>query len=181
MKKKIGKIEAQIISCLRLDKDKAMTLLYEYYSDSLFMVVNQIINNQENSKDALQETFIKVWQKAKYFNPQKARLYTWLRRIAKHTAIDNIRYYNNTHRNSNKTMSLDENSFLIPSTDVFNIDTIGLYENLAKIQPKYGTIIEAKFLEQFTQRDIAKNTNTPLGTVKARQKIGLRELRKIYC
>lgn len=177
----ISAIEIQIVNYLKVNPDKAIELLYEYYYDSLFVVINKITRNKEKSEDALQETFFTVWLKAGCYNVQKSRLFTWLVGIAKNKAIDSIRYYKRKCQDETNTISLnDENKFLQPITDEFNIDVIGLKENIAKITPKYGTVIEAAFLKEYTQQAIAEHINIPLGTVKARVKIGMRELRKIY-
>lgn len=53
-------------------------------------------------------------------------------------------------------------------------------ENLAKIDPKYREVLEALFFVGLTQQEASEKLDIPLGTIKSRLKIGLRELRKIY-
>ncbi|MDX1315893.1 MAG: sigma factor-like helix-turn-helix DNA-binding protein, partial [Eudoraea sp.] len=46
--------------------------------------------------------------------------------------------------------------------------------------PKYQIVLEALFFQGMTQQEASEELEIPLGTIKSRLKIGLRELRKIY-
>ena len=168
-------IETQIRNFLVTDINKAIKLLYQHYYYALFAVANQILNDEEKSKDVVQETFIVVWLNANNYDFKKSKLYTWLRTIAKNKAIDNLRY-----QKTYNYQRLNDNIYLKPSDSVFNTDVIGLADNVAKLTPKYGTVIEDAFLKEYTRLEIAKRKNIPVSTVKSRVKIGLRELREIY-
>ena len=60
----ITPIERQIIDLLKKGDKRALNLLYENYSNSLYGVILKITINEEIAEDALQETFIKVWKNA---------------------------------------------------------------------------------------------------------------------
>ena len=53
-------------------------------------------------------------------------------------------------------------------------------ENLEKIEHKYHVVLDALFFQGMTQQEASDELNIPLGTIKSRLKIGLRELKKIY-
>ena len=53
-------------------------------------------------------------------------------------------------------------------------------ENLEKIEDKYQIVLDALFFQGMTQQEASDELDIPLGTIKSRLKIGLRELRKIY-
>jgi RNA polymerase sigma-70 factor (ECF subfamily) len=55
-----------------------------------------------------------------------------------------------------------------------------MQENLEKIESKYQIVLEALFFQGMTQQEASDELDIPLGTIKSRLKIGLRELRKIY-
>jgi RNA polymerase sigma factor (sigma-70 family) len=84
-------IEQKIIDLLQKRDQRALNLLYENYSNSLYGVILKITINEEIAEDALQETFIKVWKNSHKYDPKKAKLFTWLFRIARNTAIDKLR------------------------------------------------------------------------------------------
>jgi len=75
-------LEQTIVAYLQNGDKKAIPLLYENYSGALLGVIKKIITDEDLAQDVLQESFIKVWKKSKSYNPDKAKLFTWLYRIA---------------------------------------------------------------------------------------------------
>lgn len=174
---KITPTEQQIINLLK-DKDKrALNLLYKNYSNSLYGVILKITINEEIAKDALQETFIKVWKNAAKYDQSKARLFTWLFRIARNTAIDKLRSFNNRYH---KEIQIETSNVYILPTSGINDDVIDIKKHVATLEKKYKIVLEALFFEGMTQQEASDTLDIPLGTIKSRLKIGLRELRKIY-
>lgn len=170
-------IERHIVSLLAEKDDKAISLLYENYGDTLFGVAYKVVKDGDLAQDVLQESFIKIWKKADTYDASKAKLFTWLFRITRNTAIDKLRSVNNK---SNKEVQIDV-------SDVYNLGVSGIspehldvQENLHKIEEKYRIVLEALFFEGMTQQEASDELDIPLGTIKSRLKIGLRELGKIY-
>lgn len=170
-------IEQQIVQLLKKGDKKAISLLYENYSDSLYGVILKVTINEEIAQDALQETFVKVWKNANKYDSKKAKLFTWLYRIAKNTAIDKLRSFNNRFE---KEVQIDKSNVYILPTANLNQDVLDLKEHLAKLDKKYQDVLNALFFEGMTQQEASDELNIPLGTIKSRLKIGLRELKKVY-
>lgn len=170
-------LDKHITLLLKEKNSKAINLLYENYSNSLFGVIKSIIDNDKIAEDALQETFIKVWKNADKFDPKKAKLYTWLHRIAKNTAIDKVRSFKNKQQKE-----VHNDHILVNNVSSYRInqDTIDLKEHVAKLDPKYQIVLNALYFEGMTQQDASEELEIPLGTIKSRLKIALRELKKIY-
>lgn len=170
-------VEQQIITLLEKGDQRALNLLYENYSDSLYGVILKVTNNEEIAEDALQETFIKVWKNAKKYDSKKAKLFTWLYRIARNTAIDKLRSFNNRFQ---KEVQIDKSNVYILPTMNLNQDVIDLKEHVARLEEKYQIVLKALFFEGMTQQEASDELDIPLGTIKSRLKIGLRELKKVY-
>lgn len=170
-------IEKSIVALLEKGDESALDLLYEYYGDSLYGVILQVTSNEEIAQDALQETFIKVWKNAKKYDSKKAKLFTWLYRIAKNTAIDKLRSFKNRFE---KEVQIDKSDVYILPTASLNQDVIDLKEHVARLEDKYQIVLKALFFEGMTQQEASEDLDIPLGTIKSRLKIGLRELKKVY-
>jgi len=84
-------LEKHIIQLLMDQDEKGMSLLYDYYGDTLLGVAFKVTKDEDLAKDVLQESLIKVWKKIHSYDPKKAKLFTWLFRIIRNTAIDKIR------------------------------------------------------------------------------------------
>jgi len=169
--------EQRIIQLLERKDQYALNLLYEHYSDSLYGVILKVTRNEEVAEDALQETFIKVWKNAHKYDASKAKLFTWLFRIARNTAIDKLRSYNNRHH---KEVQIDKsNVYILPGTTL-NQDVLDIKEHVGRLEEKYQIVLHALFFEGMTQQEASDELEIPLGTIKSRLKIGLRELKKVY-
>lgn len=170
-------VEEHIIQLLEKEDQHAINLLYENYSDSLYGVILKITNNEELAQDALQETFVKVWRNAKKYDSKKARLFTWLYRIARNTAIDKLRSFNNRFH---KEVQIDKSDVYILPTVSLNQDVLDIKEHVTKLEEKYQIVLNALFFEGMTQQEASDELDIPLGTIKSRLKIGLRDLRKLF-
>ena len=108
-------IEKHIVSLLAEKDDKAISLLYDNYGDTLYGVALKVVRDEDLAQDVLQESFIKIWKKADSYDSSKAKLFTWLFRITRNTAIDKLRSVSNK---SDKEVQIDV-------SDVYNLGVNG--------------------------------------------------------
>ncbi|MGC6430153.1 MAG: RNA polymerase sigma factor [Jejuia sp.] len=173
----ISGIEKEIVQLLRKSDKKAITLLYENYADALYGVIRKVITDEETAQDVLQETFIKVWRYAKKYDASKAKLFTWLYRIAYNTAIDKTR---SLKKKNEKEVQIETSAVYKVTTNSLNQDVLDIKKHLGTLDEKYQIVLNALFFEGMTQQEASEELDIPLGTIKSRLKIGLRELKKIY-
>ena len=170
-------LEEHIIAHLKNGDKQAINLLYENYADALLGVIKKVISDDDLAQDVLQETLIKVWKKGKSYNPDKAKLFTWLYRIAYNSAIDKIRSVN---KKSIKEIQIENSNVYKLTTNSLNEDVLDIKKHLNTLDLKYQIVINALFFEGMTQQEASEELDIPLGTIKSRLKIALRELKKIY-
>jgi RNA polymerase sigma-70 factor (ECF subfamily) len=143
----------------------------------LFGVIKKIISDDDTAQDVLQETFVKIWRYAKKYDSSKAKLFTWLYRIAYNTAIDKVRSQKNKKNNE---VQMETSSVYKVTSNELNQDVLDIKKHLSSLDDKYQIVINALFFEGMTQQEASDELDIPLGTIKSRLKIGLRELKKIY-
>ncbi|MFK7813801.1 MAG: RNA polymerase sigma factor [Maribacter sp.] len=170
-------LEKTIVELLQERNEKAISLLYENYGDTLYGVAHKVVRNDELAQDVLQESFVKIWKKSDTYDPSKAKLFTWLFRVTRNTAIDKLRSVNTK---TDKEIQIDVSDVYNLGVETINPDVIDVRENLEKIEEKYQIVLDALFFQGMTQQEASDELDIPLGTIKSRLKIGLRELRKIY-
>jgi len=170
-------LEKHIVELLQERNDKAISLLYEHYGDTLYGVAKKVVRDEELAQDVLQESFVKIWKKSDSYDASKAKLFTWLFRITRNTAIDKLRSVNTK---SDKEIQMDVSDVYNLGVESIKPELIDVRENLDKIENKYQVVLEALFFHGMTQQEASDELDIPLGTIKSRLKIGLRELRKIY-
>ncbi len=170
-------LEKHIVELLQERNDKAISLLYEHYGDTLFGVAYKVVRDEELAQDVLQESFVKIWKKSDSYDASKAKLFTWLFRITRNTAIDKLRSVNTK---SDKEIQIDVSDVYNLGVNSIRPEFMDIQANLDKIETKYQVVLDALFFQGMTQQEASDELDIPLGTIKSRLKIGLRELKKIY-
>ena len=170
-------LEKHIIELLQECNEKAISLLYEHYGDTLYGVALKVVRDEELAQDVLQESFVKIWKKSDSYDSTKAKLFTWLFRITRNTAIDKLRSVNTK---SDREIQMDVSDVYNLGIDSIRPEFMDVKENLDKIESKYQVVLDALFFQGMTQQEASDELDIPLGTIKSRLKIGLRELKKIY-
>ncbi len=171
--------EQNIMDLLKRKDKQAIALLYDRFGPSLYGVVLRIVGSKPLAEDVIQDTFIKVWKKSAQYNPDKGSLFTWLLNIARNTAIDKIR---SSHYKHQKQFQPFEHSLSESTTHslTINTDQIGLRKVVNGLDEKYRVVIDLVYFKGYTQKEVEEELQIPIGTVKTRVKIGLRELRKVF-
>lgn len=170
-------LEKHIVELLQERNEKAISLLYEHYGDTLYGVAQKVVRDEEMAQDVLQESFVKIWKKSDSYDSSKAKLFTWLFRITRNTAIDKLR---STNTKTDKEIQMDVSDVYNLGIESIRPEFMDVRENLEKIESKYQIVLEALFFQGMTQQEASEELDIPLGTIKSRLKIGLRELKKIY-
>ena len=69
----------------------AFAALYRETSPKLYGVVARILNRSDVAADVLQETYVRVWEKAGEFDSAKGSALAWMATIARNRALDEVR------------------------------------------------------------------------------------------
>lgn len=162
----------------------ALSELYDRYSPLLYTLVLKVVKRTNEAEDLLQEIFLQVWNKASTFASEKGSAYTWIVTIAKRKAIDRLRSKELINRGS--SLDADDEVLAIPdaayaanplaATMNSEYDAM-VRDGLARLSSEQRTIIELSYYDGYTQDQISKQLNVPLGTVKTRMRQGLMKLR----
>ena len=172
--------EAGLTDALKRHDSEAFQYLYHNYKGALFTVIRQIIPDKENAADVLQEVFIITWKNIDKYDPSKGRLFTWMLRLTRNAAINKTRskIYKSQQKNddiSNYVSVIEHNG-----TEQPPINQIGLRTQVHRLREDYKNVLELSYFEGFTQEEISKALNVPLGTVKTRLRNAIIELRKQF-
>jgi RNA polymerase sigma-70 factor (ECF subfamily) len=159
------------------EKDqKAYTELMDRYRESIYFMLLKMVNNKDDAEDLTIEAFGKAFRRLAQYTPQFA-FSTWLFKIASNNGIDFIR------KKRIRALSLDTgfrnedgDSMEIAVTDdqPDPIEALERKERLnlmrdvvTRLKPRYRTLIELRYFEEYSYEEIAEELDLPLGTVKA--------------
>ncbi|MEZ5039876.1 MAG: sigma-70 family RNA polymerase sigma factor [Saprospiraceae bacterium] len=168
-----------IIRLLKQQDKKSIEILYDQYGAALYGVVLKIVQAETLAEDVLQDTFVKIWRNGATYDSDKGTLFTWMLNIARNTAIDTIK--SAAYRHGKKIQEVD---FSVYDHKDWRVEQhpehIGLQSAVNGLEEKYRLIIDLAYFQGYTQQEIVEYLSIPLGTVKSRVKIGLRELKKLF-
>ncbi len=71
--------------------EAAFAALYRQTSAKLYGVVARILSRGDAGAEALQEAYVRIWEKAGDFDPAKGSLLAWMATIARNRALDEVR------------------------------------------------------------------------------------------
>lgn len=174
-------LESTLVQLLIAGDDEGFAALYDAYAGLLFGVITRIVSDQVEAENLLQDCFVKIWQHIHTYDPSKGRLATWLINIARNTAIDFTRSkYFSRQRVNQPIENLVISESLHASTQL-PVETLGLRQLVGKLTPVCRQVIEWMYFDGYTQQEIADNFHIPLGTVKSRTRLAMKELKRYFC
>jgi|TARA_R110000868_G_scaffold405672_1_gene685330 RNA polymerase sigma-70 factor (ECF subfamily) len=156
----------------------AFQKLYNMYSENICGVINTIVKNNSVAEEICQDVFMKAWNNAESYNASKGRFFTWILNIARNAAIDEIR--SKSHKNSKKNLSADYFVGILESmtdSEEGKEDIIGIKKLLVNLKDKCIEIIELLYFKGLTQKEVSKELDIPLGTVKTRNRSCISQIR----
>lgn len=80
----------------------------------------RLLGNRKDTEDICQEVFLKLWTNASKWQPEKAKLTTWLHRITHNLCIDYLRKHGRTHTSDTLDIDAAEHLLETPQSDEQN-------------------------------------------------------------
>jgi RNA polymerase sigma-70 factor, ECF subfamily len=159
---------------------EALEDLYDRYKTMAYSIAFRITNDATLAEDVVQDAFLGAWRNAARYVEGRASVKTWLLSIVHHRAIDAV-------RRRRPTTELPDTALPPPSQlmlpDVWaevsaSLDADTVQGALAALSDVQREAIELAYFGGLTQQEIADRTDTPLGTVKSRMRLGLLAMRR---
>lgn len=159
----------------------ALDELYERYKTMAYSIAYRITTDATLAEDVVQDAFLGAWRNAARYVEGRGSVKTWLLAIVHHRAIDAIR----RRRPASELPDADAvppQALRMP--DVWgevaaNLDAEAVRAALTVLSDVQREAIELAYFRGLTQVEIAEQTNTPLGTVKSRMRLGLLAMREV--
>ncbi|MFB6317322.1 RNA polymerase sigma factor [Saccharicrinis sp. FJH54] len=162
------------------DKDKsALEYIYDHYGAALYGTILSVVHSEHLASEVLHDAFLKIWSSIEMYDPKRGKLFTWMINIARNLAIDKTR--SKEIKQEKKTETVQDNVHIIDGAASARVpvDHIGVKDIVKELKDDYRFIVELLYFKGYTQAEISKEYNIPLGTVKTRTRAALLELRRI--
>ena len=169
----------QLSELLKARNPEALEILYRDYSSALYGVISRIVPDQELANEVLQDAFLRIWQKADTYDPEKGRLFTWMFNIARNLAIDKLRSAEMRRKEKTASMSGFVSDIEEQGTREKIGDNLGVRELLDDLREEERFVVEKLYFGGLSQAELSKEYDIPLGTVKTRLRMALKHFRKM--
>jgi RNA polymerase sigma-70 factor (ECF subfamily) len=151
--------------------------LYDRYAARLYGLGLRLLADPGLAEELVQETFVRLWQSAGRYDPERGSVTSFVFAIARRLAVDLWR-----RPSSRPFTDLEEagQSLERDPGDAVDRLLVGLNvrDALGSLPDGQREVLELLYLQDLTQRQVADRLGVPLGTVKTRAFYGLRTLKE---
>lgn len=147
---------------------KAYAELYNYYKDSLHSMLLKMTNNPEKADDLTIESFVQAFKNLHQYTPDYA-FSTWLFKIASNHCIDYIHKSRQIQFDTDVLLENIEDGDSDQLDQIIKKEKINLISDVInKLKPQYRELIELRYLNDYSYKEIADELSLPIATVRAR-------------
>jgi RNA polymerase sigma-70 factor (ECF subfamily) len=172
-----------LILQIALNDEQALAELYRRYGDKLYGLAMQMMQNHQEAEEALQDTFVQIWKRARQYDKSKATPFSWAVMMMRHHCIDRLRardrkavlLFNYEHAHWEAPVDSHHGRHAAQEAELAHKIALAL-EQLPgeQLEP-----ITMAFYQGLSQAEIAQKTRQPLGTIKSRIRRGMLHLREL--
>ena len=150
-------------------------MIVDQYSQSLYWKIRSIVLAHDDADDVLQNTFLKAWKSLPAFQG-KARLSTWLYRIAINESLDFLR-----HQKTATFASVDADLAVanrLLADEYFDGDRSQalLQEAIATLPDVQRTVFTLRYYDEMKYSEMSEVLGTSEGSLKASYHIAVQKI-----
>ncbi|HLK66434.1 MAG TPA: sigma-70 family RNA polymerase sigma factor [Bryobacteraceae bacterium] len=171
--------DAELIERLQRHDPQALAELYDRYGRLAYSLILRVVRDTGVAEDLVQETFMRVWNRAQGLDAQKGAIGPWLLAVARNRSIDYLRSAGGRERNALDFEETDHPALYVDmERDILSSDKARRVKTaVEKLSPHQREVIELAYFEGLSQTEMAERMGQPLGTVKTWVRAALKNLR----
>lgn len=152
---------------------EAFSLIVSLYSEPLYWKIRHIVASHDDANDILQNTFLKAWQAIGTFQA-KAKLSTWLYRIAINESLDFIRRQKSRPTTDEGMGAADR----LMADELFNGDRAQavLQEAIALLPGVQRAVFTLRYYDNMKYSEMSRVLSTTEGALKASYHIAVKKI-----
>ena len=155
----------------------AFDALYKATSGHLYALLLRMLRQEALAEEALQDCYLRVWQKAELFDPDRGAAMTWLTGVARNRALDLMRR-NRPEVTDDGVTERTESPLPEPDTGAADANALSrLNACLEAMSESQRSSLLMAYYAGYTHEEMAQHFDKPLGTVKSWVRRGLISLR----
>ena len=170
--------DLELIRAIAEQDEASLAELYDRYRSLCYALALRVVRDQGRAEDVVQDAFLSVWRKAGSFTPGRGSVRTWLTSVVRNRAIDIVRARRESTADDEPTLlAIRDPRPPVEEQVAHALDAELLRTVLAELPHEQRHAIGLAFFAGRSHVEIAEATDTPLGTVKSRIRLGMQRLR----
>ena len=171
--------DQQLIAQMVKGDESAFLTLYDRYASRVYALTLRVLGDTMLAEEVTQDSFLKLWGRARQFDPDQGELAPWLLTIAHRTALDRLRLESRRLPASN-TRDPEEIWPVLPDQISLNGEARwrSLHFAVQSLPEEQRQVIDLAYYKGLSQSEIAEVLDWPLGTVKTRVRAAMQALRQ---
>jgi len=163
----------EAIDRAKTNDQKAFNFLLDLFWDDVYGFQLKRIENENDAEDITIQTFSKAFDKIDTFNPDY-KFKTWLITISKNIHIDFIRRRKKnlnedlTHEDEQKVLEILDTAPSPEDKIITEQNLAKLLRDVKKLKPRYQKVINLRFFQELSYKEISKELNEPINNVKVK-------------
>ncbi|MDI3260792.1 MAG: sigma-70 family RNA polymerase sigma factor [Sinobacteraceae bacterium] len=162
--------------------ERAFAELYRISAGHLYALLLRILQRSDWAEEALQDCFLKIWQKAETYEPSRGAPLTWLLTVARYRALDLLRM-----KRPETELPDDDGAAALEATAAGDDPQEGaaaaqsserLAECMRRLSTEQRRSVLLAYFRGYSHPELARALQAPLGTVKSWVRRGLARLRE---
>ena len=144
----------------------AFSALYDATSAKLFGVCLRVLKNRAEAEDALQDVYVRIWQKADSYAVNGYSPMTWLITLARNLSIDRLRARKAPAKNIEDVLELADGGPTPEAAAVQKSERAQIDGCLDELDTVHATAVRGAYLEGDTYQDLADRAGVPINTMR---------------
>jgi RNA polymerase sigma-70 factor (ECF subfamily) len=168
----------ELIGRCALRDRAAFKLLYGRTSAKLFGVLLRILKDRAEAEEALQEVYVRIWQRADRYVPGAFSPISWLVAVARNHALDRIRARKPQAEDIEMAFDIADAGPNPEQSAVQNSERQRIDRCLGELEPDRADAVRGAYLDGFSYDELATRYSVPLNTMRTWLRRSLLKLRE---
>lgn len=162
----------EAISRAKKNDQKAFNYLLDLYWDNVYGFQLKRVQNENDAEDITIQTFSRAFDKIASFN-EMYTFKTWLITISKNIHIDLVRKEKNSiarviSKDDTKAYQVLDESPTVEDKLITEQNLANLLRDIKKLKPHYQKVINLRYFQELSYKDISKELDEPINNVKVK-------------
>ena len=169
---------ADLIARCALRDRAAFRDLYRRTSAKLFGVTLRILRDRSEAEEALQEVYVKIWQRADRYDPGGYSPISWLVAVARNHALDVLRARKPQSDDIDMALDLADAGPNPEQAAVDSGERSRIDNCLGQLDVEKADAVRGAYLDGFSYEELATRYKVPLNTMRTWLRRSLMKLRE---